>query len=133
MSADEAAIGEIVQRMAAAWNAGDGAGFAAPFVDDATFTHIGGGQFAGRAEIGASHQHVLDTMYRGSRNELTLTKLRFIRPDIAIGLVEARLTIPPPAARELRTRASLVAAKEGGTWRIVHFHNTPVAPPPGAR
>ena len=131
MIADEQAIGEIVKRMEAAWNAGDGAGFAAPFAEDATFTHIGGGQFAGRAEIGAGHQHVLDTMYKGSRNVFTLSKVRFIRPDIVVAQVEARLTIPVgPAARELNTRASFVAEKENGAWRIVHFHNTPVTQPP---
>jgi uncharacterized protein (TIGR02246 family) len=133
MNSDEQAIGAMVKRMEAAWNAGDGAGFAAPFTDDATFTHVHGGQFAGRAEIAASHQFVLDTMYKGSRNQFTLTQLRFIRPDVAIGLVEAVVTIPPPAARELHTRASFVAAKDDGAWRLVHFHNTPVIPLPAPK
>ncbi len=133
MSADEQAIGEIVKRFEAAWNAGDGAGFAAPFAEDATFTHVFGGLFTGRAEIGTNHQQVFDTVYKGSTGRFTLAKLRFLRPDVAIGLIETKVTVPPPAARELNTRASFVAAKENGAWRVAHFHNTIVGAPPGAR
>jgi uncharacterized protein (TIGR02246 family) len=132
MNPDEQAIDEIVKRMEAAWNLGDGAGFAAPFADDATFTHIYGGRFEGRAEIGTNHQQVFDTVYKGSRSAFTLSKVRFIRPDIAIGLVEVRVTIQAGvAAREILAHPSFVAAKENGNWRLVHFQNTPVSQPPG--
>jgi uncharacterized protein (TIGR02246 family) len=50
--ADDAAA--LAARLQDAWNTGDGAGFAAPFSDDADFVNVYGMHARGRAAIAAA-------------------------------------------------------------------------------
>jgi uncharacterized protein (TIGR02246 family) len=63
-AADEDAIRAIHQRMIDAWNAGDGAVFAAPFTDDADFVAFEGTHLKGRQEIALFHERIFDTVVK---------------------------------------------------------------------
>jgi uncharacterized protein (TIGR02246 family) len=133
MTEDEQAIGKIVGQLEAAWNTSDSTGFAAPFMDDATFIHIYGGQLDGRVAIEASHRQIFDTIYKGSYGKFTLESIRFVRPDVAILLVHGYLKFYEGGEmRETHARPTMVAAKENGKWQIVAFQNTKVSDLPGA-
>ncbi|HYM10529.1 MAG TPA: SgcJ/EcaC family oxidoreductase [Bryobacterales bacterium] len=146
MTNDEQAIYQMVQRLEAAWNAGDSAGFAAPFAEDADFVNVLGEHHNGRAAIEAGHRQLFETFYKGSHVTYTVEGIRSVRPDVAVAFIRARLSsrlaVTPDdpnrashlgeSTREDHARPTMVLAKDHGKWQIVAFQNTRVAqgPPP---
>lgn len=125
---DRAALDNIVSQLEAAWNAMDGAAFAAPFANDADFVNIRGEHFHGRSAIAAGHAAIFRTIYAGSTNHYTVVVARLVRPDVALVHVHARLDAPHgPLAGRHAARFSLVLTKEPGGWQIAAFHNTLVS------
>jgi uncharacterized protein (TIGR02246 family) len=125
MEEDELSIQEIVRQLETAWNSGDSIKFAEPFADDADFIDIRGDHHIGRANIERGHRQVFDTIYKGSRVRYAVEGTRFVRPDVAVVFLRARLdlrdnTTPVPTG----ARPTLVIANEGGQWQIVAFQNT---------
>ena len=141
MTQDERSIRRIVEQLETAWNAGDSTAFAAPFAEDADFVDILGEHHRGRSVIEAGHRHILSTFYQGSQNHYTVESIRFVRPDVAIVFIRARLLSRLGVAvddarheshqsqtmREDQARPTLTVAKEGETWQIVAFQNTRIA------
>jgi len=141
MSHDEAAIHDIVRRCEAAWNAADGAAWAASFAEDADFVDILGKHHQGRVAIEAGHRHIFATIYKGSRAEYRVERVRFLRPDVAVAFVHARLwsrlavAVDDPRREahigatmsESQARSILMLARAGDRWQIVAFQNTRVA------
>jgi uncharacterized protein (TIGR02246 family) len=122
---DRAALEAIVARLEAAWNAGDGRAFAAPFSPDADFVTIRAEHFRGREAIAQGHDAIFRTIYAGSVNHYTIGGLRLLRPDVALVHVHAMLNVPSgPVAGRHSARFSLVAIREAGSWQIASFHNT---------
>jgi uncharacterized protein (TIGR02246 family) len=132
MTADEQALRELAQQLQNAWNAADHAGFAAPFTEDCTFIHIYGGQIDGRMAVQDAHRVIFAGMYKGSRNKLTVRKVRFLRPDVAIVLLDGHLQFQQDGKpREIMARPTLVAVKDSGRWMIHVFQNTRISEMPG--
>src|SRR5262249_280808 len=77
---DEDAIRAIHQRMIDAWNAGDGAAFAAHLTDDADFVGWQGTHLKGRQEIASFTQRVFDTVVTGSHLEGEVIFVRLLSP-----------------------------------------------------
>jgi uncharacterized protein (TIGR02246 family) len=132
---DRAAIDQIVRRLEAAWNAGDGEGFSTPFAEDADFVNIRGEHFSGRAAIGAGHAAIFRTVYAGSTNQMTLEAARLLRPEVALARVHSVLDVPRgPLAGRHRARFTLVLTKDWSGWEIATLHNTletvPASGPP---
>ncbi len=128
--ADTAALERIVRLMEAAWNAGDGEAFAAPFAADADFVNIRAEHFRGRPAIAAGHAAIFRTIYAGSTNQLKVESTRLLRPGVALVRVLATLDSPQgPLAGRHRARFTMVVTKERGGWEIAAFHNTLEAPP----
>jgi uncharacterized protein (TIGR02246 family) len=125
-AADESAIRHIVQKVQEGWNAGDGAAFAAPFAEDADYVIVNGAHIKGRAVIGAGHQQIFDTVYKGSHNTLTVEDIRFLRSDVAVARVLAHLQFGEQTAN---ARSTWVLTKAGGAWQVAAFQNTAVTPP----
>ena len=132
MTPDEQALRAIVTEFQKTWNASDSIGLASLFSVDASFIHIYGGQLDGRMAIEASHRQIFDTVYKGSRLEYEVNSVRFLRPDVAAVLLEARLQFRERGdAREIHARPTMVATKEDGKWQVVLFQNTRVSDMPG--
>ena len=127
---DEAAIRHIVQSVEDGWNAGSGEAFAAPFAEDADYIIVDGMHVTGRTVIAAGHQQIFDSVYRGSHNTLTVESIRFLRPDVALARVLAHLQFGHGTGA---ARSTWVLTKEGDTWQVASFQNTPVAPPDSRR
>lgn len=131
---DEAAIRAVVRAVEAAWNAHDGKAFAAPFAADADYVVVNGTYLKGREAIERGHTQIFTTFYKESRNAATVKGVRFLRPDVAVAHIEWNME-PRPGADRARALNTMVMTKEGGTWSIAAFHNTPVqqqgGPPPG--
>lgn len=128
---DRTALADVVHRLEAAWNAMDGAAFAADFGEDADFVNVRGEHVRGRAAIAAGHAAIFATIYAGSTNAYTVEAARLLRPDVALAHVGARLEVPGgPLAGRHAARFSLVLTREPGGWQIAAFHNTPEAAGP---
>ncbi len=127
--ADRGAIDTIVAGLEAAWNAGDGGRFGAPFAADADFVTIRAEHLRGREAIASGHAAIFRTIYGGSVNRFTIESLRFVRPDVALVHVDAALDAPTGrlAGRHM-AKFSAVLTREPGGWQITSFHNT-LAPP----
>jgi uncharacterized protein (TIGR02246 family) len=133
MTTDEQAIHDILKQLEAAWNAKDSAAFAAPFLEDANFIQIFGGQLDGRAAIEGSHRSIFDTIYKGSHANFTMRSVRFVRPDVAIVFTNAHVKLPEGnPAGDVKTRPTMMVAKEQGKWQIVAFQNTKISEVPAA-
>jgi len=145
---DEQAIAEIVGRMEAAWNKADAAAFCAAMADDVDFINVLGEHHQGRDTVARGHQFIFASIYKDSRVRYTLERIRFVRPDVALAFIHAKLIsrLPPNAIasaerqariddemHESHARPTMVLAKHDGRWQIVAFHNTTIAPKPTAR
>jgi len=126
---DRAALDTIVRNLEAAWNAGDGTAFGAPFAPDADFVNIRAEHFKGRDAIAAGHAAILRTIYAGSTNRYTVESARLLRPEVALVHVHAVLDAPtgPLAGRHVAL-FSAVFTREASGWQIASFQNT-LAPP----
>jgi uncharacterized protein (TIGR02246 family) len=132
--ADRAALENIVRQLEAAWNAMDGAAFAAPFAADADFVTIRGEHSRGRAAIAAGHAAIFQTIYAGSTNHFTIDGARLLRAEVALVHVHSVLDAPNgPLAGRHGARFSLVLTKAGGGWEIAALHNTLEAAPGPSR
>src|ERR671932_2275886 len=89
---DEAALRAMVATYVAAWNRGDGDGFASVFADDADFTSIRLDQISAHAAIAAAHNQIFATIYNGTRIDATLERVRPLREDLAVLDIEAHMT-----------------------------------------
>jgi len=124
-SGERTALESIVADLEAAWNAMDGAAFAAPFANDADFVTIRGEHFRGRPAIAAGHAAIFRTIYAGSTNDCTIEVVRLLRPDVALVHVHSVVDAPHgPLEGRHGARFSMVLTKEAGGWEIAALHNT---------
>jgi len=142
-SADDRAIRDIVSRAEAAWNAGDAAGFCAAMADDIDVINVVGERKHGREAVERGHRHAFGTIYKGNRTRLAVEDIRFVRPEVAIAFIHARLIsrLPPGAVtsatrerqisdemHESEARTTMIFAKHNGRWQMIALQNTSVAP-----
>jgi uncharacterized protein (TIGR02246 family) len=128
MTSEERALHGMVYQLEGAWNAADGASFAALFAEDADFIHILGGYYSGRAAIEAGHRMIFGTIYKGSTVRYSVEKIRFVRPDVAIIFLRQYLQFREGgAASELEARPTIVAERSDSGWQIVALQNTRIS------
>jgi uncharacterized protein (TIGR02246 family) len=127
-SAESTAIEKLYRGLLDAWNRSSAKDFAAPFADDGSMVGFDGSQVDGRAEIedniGSIFKDHQVASYVGKVREV-----RFLTPETAI--LRAVAGMIPPGKTDLNpernTIQTLVAVKQGQTWRIAMYHNTPAA------
>jgi uncharacterized protein (TIGR02246 family) len=137
-SEDEAKIRAIVQSEEDAWNRGDAEGFAAHYAEDGSFTNVIGQQLYGKKAFIGQHAKIFSTIYKGSHNVFTVSKVTFVRPDVALveidGVLSGALRTPPGLKEfedgALHVKLLEVITREKGSWVIAAFHNVAVYPLP---
>jgi len=135
----EASLHKLVAEQTEAWNRHDAAAWSKNFAPDAEFINIVGTIFNGREEIEKRHASVFASVFKDSRTEVTVRKIRLIDSSVAVvdtdHVVTGYTGLPPGVqATEqgvLRTRMRYVMKQSGGTWSIVAGQNTDVKPAPG--
>jgi uncharacterized protein (TIGR02246 family) len=140
---DEAAIRALLAAQAEAWNRGDAAAWSAVFEPGADFVNVFGTVFSGRDQIEERHAAIFDTFFKGSRTTVTVRRLVFLTPRLAIVDSDHVVTdygaLPPslhPVDGAVRTRMKYVMRKSGRHWNVVAAQNTEMKPParrPAAR
>ena len=128
---DEAGVAAVVTAWDAAWNAGDAAGLASTFVDDAEFINAMGQLFHGAEEIRAQHAISLAGKFLGSHTEGHIRRITFLTGTAAVVDVDNSLTRAASAtlpAINQSGRHKRLVVKRGSEWRVMLFQNTMVAP-----
>jgi uncharacterized protein (TIGR02246 family) len=134
---DESRIRQIVAEQVAAWNVGDAKAFSLRFAKDGSFTNIRGTVFYGHRAFEDRHAEIFKTFFKGSKLAMSVSKIRFVRPDVAIVDVSTELSelrgLPPgvksTADGKIRTSLQEVLVKDGDKWWITSYHNVDVKEP----
>ena len=141
---DETAIRALLAAQVEAWNRGDAAAWSTVFEPDADFVNIAGMVFSGRKEIEERHADVFATFFKGSQTAVTVRRVVFLTPRLAIvdsdHVVTGYGALPPTIHATdgaLRTRMKYVLRKGARGWAVLAAQNTDVKPlparPPAAR
>jgi uncharacterized protein (TIGR02246 family) len=104
--------------------------------EDVSFTNIFGTLRFGREEFIKRHLEIAQTFFKGTSGKSSITKLRFVRPDVAIvdcagelsGFEKVYPGLPVGKDGILRNKLLLILVKENGVWWITEFHNVAVTP-----
>lgn len=121
------ALETILAQMEQAWNAGDGARFAAPFALDAVQVNTFGSILNGREEIAQRHDSIFKSIFRASRNTLRIVSARYVTDDVVLARISSVVEVPQgPLQGDLKTLASLLFQRSDAGWELVTFHNTRV-------
>ncbi len=134
-TSDQVAIESLVASLDAAWAKGDADAFAAHFAGDGGFTNVLGMVYFGREAFRSRHDAIFKTVFKGSTSKLSIAKLWFVRPDVAIADVDAEIrgfaALPPGMQAGAdgvgRSKLLLVLLKDGSDWWITAYHNVGVA------
>lgn len=135
---EEAVLRQLVAEQTEAWNRHDAAAWSKDFAPDADFINIVGTVFSGRAEIEQRHAFVFASVFKESHTEVTVRKVRFLEPGVAVVDTEHVVTgytglppgVQPSEPGVLRTRMRYVMKRTGGRWWILAGQNTDVKPAP---
>ncbi|MCF6469974.1 SgcJ/EcaC family oxidoreductase [Nonomuraea sp. MG754425] len=124
---DLTAIGEVPQRIIAAWAGNDADAFAEVFTEDATMV-LPGNFAAGREAIRAFMTQAYAGPYRGTRVAGTPISARILGPDFAVLVTKGGVLVPGESevAPERAVRATWVLAKQDGQWLLTAYQNTPI-------
>ena len=130
----EAEIRAIVEEQVTAWNAGDAVAFSNSFAENGSFTNIRGTVFYGHKAFEDRHREIFTGFFKGSKLAMSITRIRFVRPDVAIVDLATELSnlsgAPPgvrlDAAGRIITRLQQVLVKDNGVWRVESYHNVDV-------
>lgn len=124
---DEEGVKKVLTDFIAAWNKHDAKAFSMVFAEDADFTNVGGNSKHGRNEIEKHHEPGFKTKWKDSHQEITQTKIRFIKPDVAAVDAWWHLTgIKGPEGQDMPARKGLlnfIMTKPGDKWLITVMHN----------
>jgi len=132
--ADEAAVRQVPQAFAAAWEKHHGHQLALIMAEDVDFVNVGGDWLRGRADFETYHSRLLSGRFK----ESTLAPLdvapRFLRPDLAV--LHWSWRIQGDRNEDLSPRKprfgifTMVVEKRGGEWLVVEAQNTNSMPGP---
>ena len=132
-----AAVAELADRFAAAWNAHDARAFATLFASDADFTNVVGVHVSGRAAVERLHARVFATVFRESQIAMEETRTRPLGSDLLAADISWSMTGARTADGALRPRRhgvmALILRASGGTLEIEVMHNLEVSSPPDGR
>lgn len=130
-SSDQSSLETLVEALEDAWNAGDGAGFAAAFADDADFVNVYGMHGRGRTAIAKGHHFIFTTVYKDSKVEYRVVSVRMLAPGVAVLHVSARLNVPGgPLVGTHEALWTGIATLLDDSWKFAAFQNTFVKEPP---
>jgi uncharacterized protein (TIGR02246 family) len=121
-------IQSVLERMRAAWGAGDAVAYADNFSEDAQYVEAPGRRVHGRRAIAESHQRIFDTVFRKTRVSGRGEPIIWpISPQVALVEASGAVVFPgeDPAKVPANGLMTLIVRREGDAWKIISFQNTP--------
>ena len=113
---------QFLDRLVAAWDAGDAATYAGLFTEDATYVIFLGEVLSGRTEIERNHVDVFGRWQKGSRMAVTPLNVRKVGRDTCILLTVGGIGSTAPISYDKFQTFTLVRTDDG--WLCAAFHNT---------
>jgi len=128
--ADRLAIRALVSAFADSWSKHDMDAMHALDAPDVEWINVVGNHWRGLANVRKGHTNYHHFLAAKSTSVVEDVTTRAIAPDVAIAVTTFHFegVDPTGKAEDTRTRASAVIIKRGGSWKIVHFHNTVINP-----
>jgi uncharacterized protein (TIGR02246 family) len=127
-SPNEQVARNLPQAFCQAWNHHDGHALAQIMSEDADFVSVGAVWFHGRADFEKYHSRLLSGRFAESTSTPPETRVRFLRPDVALIHWSWRIEgdknfdgSPRPKRFGLMT---MLAEKRGDAWLVVAARNT---------
>jgi len=117
-----AAVEVFLDRLRAAWGAGDARSYAALFTDDATYVIFLGEALVGRGEIERNHVDVFGRWQSGTQMAVTPVEVRPLGEDVCSVLTIGGVGRKAPVAYDKLQTFTLV--RRGGRWLCAAFQNT---------
>ncbi|MFC4909103.1 SgcJ/EcaC family oxidoreductase [Actinomadura gamaensis] len=124
VAADIAAISSVLDRLTAAWDAGNGAAYGAEFTADATYITYVGTLYQGADEIGHAHQVLFDSFLKGTRLASETLSVRMTGPDSALVITRGATYKGDDRPAKLDKVQTYAMVREGGAWKVAAFQNT---------
>lgn len=126
-AADEAAVRGVIDNFREAWTSGDARKFGDLFAPDADFIVWTGTYVNGREKISEGHQRIFDTIYKDTKMQMNIRKIRFLSDSVAVVHTQASVVKKTEDfPKEPQVVPVFVMSKENGKWQIVAFQNTRV-------
>jgi uncharacterized protein (TIGR02246 family) len=125
---DQAAIGELLDRMREAWERGDADAYASVFSDDSRYVNAPGTRTIGRQAIAESHQKVFDTVLAHTHLGRTYpSELQPLTSNVVVVHASGAVLFPGEHEEDVAPNGliTIVAARDGDAWQLVSFSNTP--------
>jgi uncharacterized protein (TIGR02246 family) len=127
-------IKQIISRQQEAWNRADAPAFSQDCDASLSFTTILGKVYFGRNLFDERHAEIFATIFNGSALGLSIQRVHFPNPDVAIVDLSAAVSnyraLPPgintPADGVLRTSLMQVFVRTELGWRMVAHHNVDI-------
>ncbi len=127
-------IKQIISRQQEAWNRADAAGFSQYCDASVSFTNILGKVYFGRNLFDERHADIFSSIFNGSALNLSIQRIHFPNPDVAIVDLCAAVTnyraLPPgikvPEDGVLLTSLMQVFIRTESGWRMVAYHNVDI-------
>jgi uncharacterized protein (TIGR02246 family) len=126
-SGNNTSIYELVRTLEEAWNNSNSDRFASVFAEDADFITVLGTHYNGRGSVETGHRRIFDTIFKNSHNRYSIAGVRFVRPDVVVVFVQARLSLQD--GRTITARPTMLLTRENGKWQVAVLQNTAVAEP----
>jgi uncharacterized protein (TIGR02246 family) len=121
----QSSVAQLVAQLQDAWNAGDGAAYAAPFAERAQFVTVQGMRVTGRSAIAAGHDGIFSTIYADSTNTMQLVHTEAVAEGVQLVQTLNTLSVPAgPFAGVRQAVGTLVLRDSGSGWEIVSSQNT---------
>ena len=130
------AVRASIDRLAAAWDAGDGDRWAGEYWPDGSLVNILGVVFPNAGAVGAVTNQILAGPFKGSNFTSVVRRVRYVGTGVAIVEADVNVTnfraLPGGAVATkpglLLTRFTLVFENRNGVWKIEASQNTAVLP-----
>ncbi|MEV4252466.1 SgcJ/EcaC family oxidoreductase [Spirillospora sp. NPDC049652] len=123
-AADTAAITAVLDRLTAAWDAGDGAAYGAEFTADATYITYVGTLYQGADDIAHAHQVLFDSFLKGTKLASETQGIRLTGPDTALVITRGATYKGDRPAKLDKVQTYTFVRGADGAWRVAAFQNT---------
>ena len=141
-SDSEAEVRALIAGQAEAWNRHDAKAWASPFLPTAEFINILGTPFSGKPAIEGITARIFASIFKDSRDSVTVRKIVWVNPELAIVHYEHAVsgyTALPPGIQPSETDADgkgvlrtlmvyVLQRGADGRWSIVNGQNTAILP-----
>ena len=121
----DAVAADTFERLADAWNRGDGMAYGQQFAAEADFVDIRGDHHRGAAAIGHGHQAIFDSIYAGSTVTYEVEVARSLASGVVLAIATSTLVAPSgPLQGTNNSRTTVVLSEGDDGWSISALHNT---------